>query len=88
MSWHADPDKLGEQLNRAGFRVMHDAVDYPHAILKEQYFKMVEGCYMSALTSLSKEELCEGLIEMERKYNDIAVLEFIDHFDYLVAIRD
>lgn len=88
MNWHADPDELGEQLNRAGFRVVRDAVDYPHAILKEQYFKMVDSCYMSALTSMSKEELCEGLIEMERKYNDIAVLEFIDHFDYLVAIRD
>ena len=88
MNWHADPDELTEQLQCAGFRVMRDAVDYPHTILKEQYFKMVEGCYMSALTSLSKEELREGLIEMERKYNDIGVLEFIDHFDYLIAIRD
>jgi trans-aconitate methyltransferase len=88
MEWHADPDELVEQLAGAGFRVTRDAVDYPHAIPREQYFRMVAGCYMSALTSLSEEELSAGLVEMERKYSDTAVLEFTDHFDYLTAIRD
>jgi ubiquinone/menaquinone biosynthesis C-methylase UbiE len=88
LNWHAEPDELTAQLQHAGFRVERDAVDYPHTLPKEQYFKMVAGCYMSALTSLSAEELREGLIEMEQKYQDVEILEFIDHFDYLTAIRD
>jgi trans-aconitate methyltransferase len=86
--WHADPDELVEQLQRAGFRVRRDAVDFPHAIPKQHYFKMVASCYMSALTSLSEQELQEGLVEMTHKYKDLEVLEFVDHFDYLAAVRD
>ena len=44
-----------EQLQRAGFRVERDDFAFLHAIPKKLYFKMVEGCYMSALTSLSEE---------------------------------
>jgi trans-aconitate methyltransferase len=87
-NWHADPNQLTEQLQHAGFRVLRDAVDFPHAIPKQHYFKMVEGCYMSALTSLSEQELHEGLIEMKHRYKDAEILEFTDHFDYLTAIRD
>jgi trans-aconitate methyltransferase len=87
LDWHADPAELTGQLEDAGFGVARDAVDYPHAIPKTHYFRMVEGCYMSALTSLSEEELREGLIEMEQAYRDVEVLHFIDHFDYLTATR-
>ncbi|MCA6107056.1 class I SAM-dependent methyltransferase [Bradyrhizobium cenepequi] len=87
-SWHADPHELFEQLQRAGFRVQWNSVDFPHAIPKERYFKMVEGCYMSALTTLNEHELHDGLVEMKLKYKDVEILEFIDHFDYLAAIRD
>ncbi len=41
--------------SRAGFRVERDDLAFLHAIPKNLYFKMVEGCYMSALTSLSEE---------------------------------
>lgn len=88
MNWHADPDELVEQLERAGFRVERDTVDYLHVIPKQQYFKMVAGCYMSALSSLNDQELHEGLLEMEQKYKEIETLEFTDRFDYLTAIRD
>lgn len=88
LNWHADPNKLTEQLKLAGFSVERDSVDYSHVIPKGQYFKMVEGCYMSALTSLSEQELREGLIEMEQKYRDTEALEFMDHFDYLTAVRN
>jgi trans-aconitate methyltransferase len=88
LNWHADPDELTRQLRHVGFRVQRDDIGFPHAIPKEQYFRMVEGCYMSALTSLSKDELRDGLAEMEQKYKDVKTLEFIDHFDYLTAIRD
>lgn len=87
LNWHADPDELARQLRHAGFRVERDDIGFPHAIPKEQYFKMVKGCYMSALTSLSEDELRDGLAEMEQKYKDLKTLEFIDHFDYLTAIR-
>lgn len=87
-NWHADPNQLCEQLQHAGFRVLRDTVDFPHAIPKQHYFRMVECCYMSALTSLSKQELQEGLIEMAHRYKDAEILEFTDHFDYLTAIRD
>lgn len=36
LNWHADPNELTEQLQRVGFRVEQDAVDYSHAIAKEQ----------------------------------------------------
>lgn len=85
--WHADPEELCTQLRRAGFRVEQDAVDYLQAIPKEKYFRMVECCYMSALTSLDDADLCRGLEEMAETHKDANVLEFIDHFDYLTAVR-
>lgn len=86
--WHADPNELERQLRAAGFRVARDAVQYRHAIPKEHYFRMVAGCYMSALSSLSEAELAAGIEEMARMHRDVEVLEFIDHFDYLTAYRD
>jgi trans-aconitate methyltransferase len=85
--WHADPNELTSQLQHAGFQVRRDTVEFTHAMPKQHYFKMVQSCYMSALTSLSEDELREGLIEMENKYRDLEILEFVDHFDYLTAIR-
>ncbi|NKE69253.1 class I SAM-dependent methyltransferase [Candidatus Manganitrophus noduliformans] len=85
--WHADPDDLVRLLGEAGFRVERDALDYPHAIPKEKYFQMVESCYMSVLSSFSKEEIQEGLAEMEKRYADRTVLEFTDHFDYIAGVK-
>ncbi len=83
--WHADPDELEEQLRAAGFAVERSALDYPHAIPKEQYFKMVEGCYMSALSSVDPEDIRQGLAEMAEKYQCQDTLKFIDHFDYIAG---
>lgn len=85
--WHADPDELLEQLENTGFRVEQDFLDYAHSIPKQKYFSMVKNCYMSALTSLGEQEVINGLIEMEKKYKDIESLEFVDHFDYLKAVK-
>ncbi len=85
--WHANPDELEELLKKTGFQVDRDYLDYPHAIAKEKYFKMVENCYMSVLTSFKEEEMREGLKEMEKKYQDIATLTFIDHFDYITGVK-
>lgn len=87
LEWHADPDELSEQLKAAGFRLERDSVRYPHAIAKEKYFQMVQNCYMSVLTSMDKDDIEEGLLEMEREYRDHDVLRFVDHFDYLKAVK-
>ena len=88
LDWHADPDELTSQLQQAGFKVERDALDYLHTIPKSHYFKMVRGCYMSVLTSLSQQELHEGLQEMELTHAHTDTLQFFDHFDYITARRD
>lgn len=85
--WHADPDELSEQLKNAGFRLERDSLRYPHTIAKEKYFQMVRSCYMSVLTSMDESDIEEGLMEMEQEYRKHEVLRFIDHFDYLKAVK-
>lgn len=86
--WHADPDKLTFQLKNVGFHVERDFIDYPHRIPKQKYFEQVRTRFMSVLTSFSENEIDEGLAEMEQKYKEKQLLEFVDHFDYLTAIKD
>jgi len=83
--WLADPNDLERILSDVGFRVERDAVDWRHELPKETYFRMVAGQYMSVLTSFSDREMAEGLEEMRQKYADREVLEFNDHFDYLMG---
>ena len=87
LGWHADPDELHRSLKNRGFDVQHDVLDYRHELPKEHYFKMVEGCYMSVLTSFSDDELAVGLSEMRARYAHTDTLEFIDHFDFLTATK-
>jgi len=87
LNWHADPSVLTKQLKAVGFDVEHDALDYPHELPKQHYFNMVRSSYMSVLTSFSSAELEKGLEEMKAKYHDQDVLEFVDHFDYLTAVK-
>lgn len=85
--WHADPDELESQLADAGFSVDRDAVDIQHEIPTSHYLRMVENCYMSVLTSFEKEELEAGLDEMRARYGHLDTLKFVDHFDYLTAVK-
>lgn len=87
LHWHANPDELEAQLEDAGFAVERDAVDIQHEIPTAHYLRMVENCYMSVLTSFEKEELEAGLEEMSDRYGDQDTLRFVDHFDYLTAIK-
>lgn len=87
LGWHADPDELVEQLQQAGFDVQRDALDYEHTLPRDHYFKMVQNCYMSVLTSFSEQELEAGLAEMNAKYVAEPVLRFTDHFDFLTATK-
>lgn len=87
LGWHADPNELVTQLEQAGFQVTRDALDYEHSLPKEHYFRMVGSCYMSVLTSFAEEELKAGLAEMDERYADKDTLTFVDHFDYLTAVK-
>jgi ubiquinone/menaquinone biosynthesis C-methylase UbiE len=85
--WHADPDQLEALMLEVGYAVEREALDYPHKIPKETYFAMVENQYMSVLSSFSSEEIGAGLAEMRETYADHTVLEFVDHFDFILGIR-
>lgn len=85
--WHADPDALVRILEQGGFEVRRDAIDYPHAIPRDHYFRMVRGQYMSVLSSFSSDEIEEGIAEMASKYADRETLVFNDHFDYILATK-
>jgi ubiquinone/menaquinone biosynthesis C-methylase UbiE len=87
LGWHANPDELVALLQRTGFQVERDGLDYQHSIPKERYFQMVERCYMSVLSSFTADEIREGLAEMERKYKDVTTLRFVDHFDYITGAK-
>ncbi|MFQ5700111.1 MAG: class I SAM-dependent methyltransferase [Myxococcota bacterium] len=86
--WHADPDELEALMRELGYAVERDAVDYAHAIPRDSYLAMVENRYMSALSSFSDEELAAGLAEMRESYAEWPVLEFIDHFDFILGTRE
>jgi SAM-dependent methyltransferase len=81
----ADPDELTTLLEQAGFTVEAELFTYHHRVPRDRYFKMVEGCYMSVLTSFDDDELRAGLDEMAERYADEPVLEFPETFDYLTA---
>lgn len=87
LRWHADPGELERLLGEAGFRVERDALDWPHSMPKQRYFDMVASQYMSVLSSFSREEIAEGLREMDETHADTEVLEFTDHFDYIVGYK-
>lgn len=86
-TWHANPDEMEVELAETGFSVEREGLDFRHQIPKEHYFEMVRNCYMSVLTSFSEEELAVGLREMEEANADKEMLDFVDHFDYLTAVK-
>lgn len=85
--WHANPDELTCLLEKAGFDVERDSVDYWHTLPKESYFEMVRNRYMSVLSTFGDEELEAGLEEMARTHAGASELTFVDHFDYLTAVK-
>ena len=87
LNWHADPNVLVDQLKRAGFTVERDSLDFEHVLPKDHYFNMVRSQYMSVLTSFSDGELQAGLEEMERTHQEKDTLTFVDHFDFLTAVK-
>lgn len=72
-------------LEHAGFVVELRWIEYPLAIERSLYFKMVSQRYMSLLSMFSDEELVAGLQAMEETYRDQPVLQFTDRFVGIVA---
>lgn len=87
LEWHACPNELVEELRAAGFEVHRDALGYRHRIPKEKYFAQVKTRFMSVLHHFDDLQMEAGLREMEDRYGHESVLEFVDHFDYLTAIK-
>ncbi len=74
-------------MRELGYAVERDGVDYAHAILGDSHSAMVENRYMSALLSLSDEDLAAGLAEVQESYAEWPALEFADHSDFILGIR-
>lgn len=87
LSWHADPDSLVAQLGDAGFAVERGRHVHHHRLPKETYFAMVEGRYMSLLSSFDDDEMAAGLNEMAKRYVGQDTLEFDDVFDFITATK-
>ncbi len=64
-----------------------DAVGYACAIPRGSYFAMVDNRYISALSSLSDEDPTAGLAKMQENSAEWPVVEFADHFDFILGIQ-
>lgn len=87
LRWHADPDELVRLLQRAGFTVERETFEHRHRLPRETYFRMVQGRYMSMLTSFTDEELEAGLAEMAGTHAGRETLEYTDRFDFITAVK-
>jgi len=84
-NWHANPEDLNQTLKNAGFHIRHEYLKYPHSISKQKYFRMVRTGYMTVLSSFSDQEIDEGIKEMEANLAAKEILQFEDHFDFILA---
>ncbi|BAY73532.1 hypothetical protein NIES23_63840 (plasmid) [Trichormus variabilis NIES-23] len=80
-------NNLTQILEKIGFNVAVDFVEYPLAIPKSKYFQMVRNRYMSLLSSFDDNELALGLAEMEQQYAQQSVLKFTDCFVFITASK-
>jgi len=80
-------NNLTKILEKIGFNVAVDFVEYPLAIPKSKYFQMVQNRYMSLLSSFDDNELALGLAEMEQQYAQQSVLKFTDCFIFITASK-
>ena len=78
---------LTSLLEKVGFNVSVDFVEYLQSIPKEQYLKMVANRYMSLLSFFDDQQLEEGLAEISEKYAQQSILEFPDRFVFITASK-
>ncbi|MDJ0678020.1 MAG: methyltransferase [Calothrix sp. MO_167.B42] len=78
-------DNLAKLLEKVGFHVSVNFVEYLQVIPKLKYFHMVENRYMSLLSFFDDQQLAAGLAEMAQKYAQQSILEFPDRFVFITA---
>jgi cyclopropane fatty-acyl-phospholipid synthase-like methyltransferase len=83
------PDsKIYVQLQKkAGFSVNCLSYDYPVQIPKTQWFKMIKNRFWSTFSHFNDEELQAGLMELENKYDQVDILNFVDTLVFIEALR-
>jgi len=79
--------ELIDLLQKVGFVVDADIIEYSLELPKSQYFAMVENRYMFLLSEFNDAELAAGLKEMEDKYQDKSVLKFSDRMVFIAATK-
>lgn len=73
-------------MEKVGFNVIVEMVDYPLAIDRDRYVNMVRMRYMSLLCRFTDAELGQGLEEIKTKYTD-DIFRFNDRFVFLTALK-
>jgi cyclopropane fatty-acyl-phospholipid synthase-like methyltransferase len=71
----------------AGFSVNCQTYDYPIQISKMQWFEMIKNRFWSTFSHFNDEELQAGLMELENKYAEAEVLNFVDTLVFIEALR-
>ena len=74
------------ELRKAGFVAVSSDASYLLQIEKARYLDMVRNRYMSLLTSFSDEQLEAGVSEIDQAHSE-SVLEFVDRFVFVVAVK-
>lgn len=82
-----DYQELVKLMEKSGFDVKVDFVEYPLNFPKEKYFYMVANRYMSLLSRFDDEELAAGLAEMAATYQNQSTLEFNDRLVFITATK-
>ena len=83
----ANPDEMMKLLQGAGFEARSDHLAYHHDVPTAHYHRMVEGRYMSILTSLNEDQLQVGLEQMRTRDAGTERLRFTETFSYVLGIK-
>jgi ubiquinone/menaquinone biosynthesis C-methylase UbiE len=81
------PELYVQLQKEAGFSVHCQTDDYPIQIPKTQWFEMIKNRFWSTFSHFNDEELQAGLMELEKKYAQADVLNFVDTLVFIEASR-
>ena len=78
-------DVIGEIIDELGLKRKKKIVEYQVSIEKSRYIQMVKECYISILSSFSKEEIETGINEIKQKYSEQNLINFIERLVFVVV---
>lgn len=79
-----EPELVAEALRGAGLRTTSNTAAYPVTIERELWLRLVEGRWMSVLSSFPDAELAAGLAEIAERH-PAGRLEFEDRFAFVTG---